>query len=385
MVLKIYDEIVDQHEKDWRVMLGGSEGVAFSDIDDFVNRIPEEDGQIDILLHCRGGVVSEGWAIVDRLRATGKKITATIDGVCASMAVSVLLAASERRAQPHATIHIHKPYFPPFTLADAYNEDDLKRMASDLENETGKMLDWYVERTGADRAELEALMIEDKDINVEEAMRLGFVHSVVEPMSASTARREWKANHQKDMANTKDKAGVLSALANFLGIKVNIEENVEPVNYVLMTADGKELTINKPEGEDVAVGDEASPDGEFVLEDGRTVVVADGKVTEIREPEPEEKPEEEPMEESEEEKEIDKCKKENEELKARIAELEAQVKNEDEQTILDMVQKAGGAGWLEEVAKSNYVPSQRKVKSAQVEKTSHMAERLAELKAKNNK
>ena len=55
-------------------------------MDEFINGIPAGDDNIELLLHCDGGEVNEGWAIVDKLRSTGKKITATIEGNCASMA-----------------------------------------------------------------------------------------------------------------------------------------------------------------------------------------------------------------------------------------------------------------------------------------------------------
>ena len=48
-----------------------------------------------------------------------------------------------------------------------------------------------------------------------------------------------------------------------------------------LTIDG-ELAV----GVDVYVGDETAPDGEYVLEDGRIVVVTEGKVSEIKEAEP---------------------------------------------------------------------------------------------------
>lgn len=48
-----------------------------------------------------------------------------------------------------------------------------------------------------------------------------------------------------------------------------------------LTIDG-ELAV----GVDVYIGDENAPDGEYVLEDGRIVVVTEGKVSEIKEAEP---------------------------------------------------------------------------------------------------
>lgn len=413
MILKIYSDIVNSDENELRVFFGMREGVSFDNIDEFIASIPEDDDCIEMQINCRGGLVSEGWAIVDKLRSTGKKISAVIDGTCASMAVSVLLAASERRAQPHATLHIHKPYIPEYTLADAYNEDDLQRLSDDLKRETEKMLDWYVERTGADRDELRALMDEDKDIDMDEAIRLGFVQSVVPPMSASTKRRSWRErsinqNTQSDMANSKV-ANAFKAFASALGLAVNIEseEGNEKPSYTIETADNRTLTIYKEEGSEPAVGDEAEPDGEFPLEDGRIIVVADGVIAEIREATDGEGNEgegadnsvNEGEDEGEDDAEKEALKAENDalkaqieekdariaELEARVAELEGEQASEEDKAIVEKVNLCGGREWLDAVAKSDYTPKPRASKSASVGRASSMQDRLEELRAKNGK
>ena len=72
--LKIYNDIQREQDKVVARMFGDVEGTSFADIDAFCNAIPAEDNAIDIRLHCDGGSVTEGWAIYDRLRATGKEI-----------------------------------------------------------------------------------------------------------------------------------------------------------------------------------------------------------------------------------------------------------------------------------------------------------------------
>ena len=145
--LKLYNPILSEATKECYWFCDEA-GTSFKDVDEFINGIPAGDDNIELLLHCDGGEVNEGWAIVDKLRSTGKKITATIEGNCASMATVVLLAASERRAYPHASLLIHKPYYPEYTLADAYRADDLESLAASLRDDEQKMLDFYVERTG---------------------------------------------------------------------------------------------------------------------------------------------------------------------------------------------------------------------------------------------
>ena len=92
--LKLYNPILSEATKECYWFCDEA-GTSFKDVDEFINGIPAGDDNIELLLHCDGGEVREGWAIVDKLRSTGKKITATIEGNCASMATVVLLAASE--------------------------------------------------------------------------------------------------------------------------------------------------------------------------------------------------------------------------------------------------------------------------------------------------
>ena len=93
-----------------------------------------------------------------------------------------------------------------------------------------------------------------------------------------------------------------------------------------LTIDG-ELAV----GVDVYVGDEVAADGEYVLEDGRIVVVMEGKVSEIKEAEPTEPTEPaEPVANAEPtepatEPAYDEKQAVINELTAKVAELEAEI------------------------------------------------------------
>ena len=339
----------------------GLDGVSFNSIDEFIASIPEDDGVIDMRINSPGGVVPEGWAIIDKLRATGKKIIATIEGDAASMAAIVLLAASERKAYKHARLLIHDAYFPEYTLAGAYRKEDLEKLAASLDEDNQRALDFMVERTGADRETLEALMKEDKFIDMEKAKELGFIHEILEPASASVKPKAWKrtqTNSSTDMSNTNKIASAFKAFAEALGFSVKMEDAPDPVDYVLTAQDGTEITIDKPEGEDPAVGDAASPDGEFLMPDGTTIVVADGVITEIRDAEPDVEPEPDTTDEAH-QAEIAAKDAEIAALQARIATLEANQMSADQKAIVAKVTKAGGVAWLDKTLKSNYKPATR--------------------------
>ena len=394
--LKIYSPIVNEENKAMTLFFSGVEGVSFQDIDEFISSIPENDNLIDMRLHCAGGDVIEGWAMVDKLRATGKEIHATIEGQCASMATVLLCAAPKenRRAYPHAQILIHDPYIPEYTLADAYRAEDLEKIAADLRANTEKILDFYVERTGANREELAALMKDDKWIDTAEAQRLGFISEIIPPASAYAGKgaAAWPNNNQNktSMKNEKTMQAAMKRLAALMGFNVT---PAQIVAYELDTESGETITIDKPEGEAPAVGDNASPDGEHKMPDGTTIIIEDGIITEIRAAEGQGGEGPEPVAEGEDEKDvrIAELEAENAELKERIAELEQELegaksvaKTSDEKRILNLVKVAGGIDWLKKV-QSEYKPAGRGFPQSgktETEGESKVARRLAELRAK---
>lgn len=364
MILKVYSAIVSEDERQFLQFMG-MDGTSFSGIDEFISSIPADDEIIDMRINSPGGVVSEGWAIIDKLRATGKKITATIEGQASSMAAILLLAASERKGYKHATLLIHDAFYPEYTLAGAYHKEDLEKLAAQLDADNQRALDFMVERTGADRETLEAIMKEDTPMNMEKAKELGFVHEILEPVSASA--KGWKRpvlinSNTTDMDNKKTLASAFKAFAEALGLSIKMETEETPVNYVLTAQDGTEITIDKPEGEDPAVGDAASPDGEFLMPDGTTIVVVDGVITEIRdaEPDPEDKTHAE---------ELAAKDAEIASLQARIAELEAGKMTAEQEEILASVEKAGGKAWLDKSLQSNYKPATRQRSAQTVQPT----------------
>lgn len=397
-ILKIYNPIVSEGEKAMMYAFTGEEGICFKDVQAFVASMAEDDEVIDLRLHCQGGSVHEGWAIVDALRATGKKIKATIEGNCASMASVVLLAASERRAYPHATLHIHKPFYP--NVAGDFTSDDLAKLCSDLTAIEERMLDFYVERTGAERSVIADLMAEDKDIDMKQAKKLGFVHKILPPMSASVTDKQaisaTKNNNQMSKKNAI--AAALKGLADALGFKA-----VEAVAYELTTESGETLTIEKPDGEDPAIGDRAYPDGEHRMPDGTIIVVVDETITDIVAPTA--KPtEEKPAEETPEKKREDAEKRDAElaEKDARIAELEAEVAEKDARIAeleaeleksnanaksredihaLKVVELAGGVKAIEKLA-STYTPSRRENDMLPANRGGNISERPSKIREK---
>jgi ATP-dependent Clp protease protease subunit len=221
---------------------------------------------------------------------------------------------------------------------------------------------------------------------MERAKELGFIHEIIEPASASA--RGWKrpiAHTSSDnMSNKKTLASAFKAIAEALGLSAEVVTEPAPVGYVLTAQDGTEINIEKEEGEDPAVGDVASPDGEFLMPDGTTIVIADGVITEIRDAEvnpDEESTEGEEEQTPEEDETVAALNAEIASLQARIAELEGSQMSAEQNDIVAKVQKAGGVAWLDKTLKSGYTPAARQRNQKPVA-SNKIADDLAALKAK---
>ena len=368
--LKIYNSIEDKETK--TIMEGwfGIESTCYEDIKDFIEQIPADDDIIDIYLHCPGGNCVEGWAMYDALRTSGKKITTVVDGLCASMGTVLMMAAPKERrlAQKNATICIHNPYcLDYFQYEEIAHADELDAMANkvriqaeEMREMQEKIVNLYVERTGSSKEELQSLMNEDRCIGTDRALELGLIGSVLEPNTD-------KLTTIKNKIMTGEvtvKAGILDRMLAKLGLKSLDDMKCQVITDVT----GTEITIDSDD--EPAVGDTASPDGEFTLEDGSVMVISGGEIKSI------DKTEEDPIDKkseleakiedlmtynaalSEEIAELKNAKAQltsenfnlktqNEAQATQIESLKATAKTDEERSILDKIASLGGWAWIE--------------------------------------
>lgn len=405
--LRIYSEIIDNETKlmysDW---FGEDAGVSYSDIVDFLDSMEDDDNKIDMLIHCPGGKCSEGWAIYDKLRNSGKEISATIEGECSSMATILLLAAPlERRfGYENARMCIHNPSVmypdlgcPDRLTASAIGDMQAKLTAQQagLMEEQNHILDLYVERTGADRQVLQDLMNEDKYVNMDKAKELGFITDTVAPNTALKARK-YTSKKKRTMEDKKVTVGskLLDKALRALGLaKIEDVANLT-LDQKITSADGTEFTVERDDG-DPQVGDKAYPNGTYTLDDGTVIVVENELISSITKPDDsgeggdggdggdggtgsDEKDQkiadltnqvnDLTAKVNDLTSQVQSLTTENENLKTENASLKAEKedlaksqKTDEEAAILDTVNKAGGKAWLDTVCKmqSTFTPSNR--------------------------
>lgn len=389
--LRIYNDIDSQDNKFW-YQWWGDNCVCFQDIDAFAASIPKDDDTIDMRIFCNGGSVVEGWAIYDRLRQSGKKISCTVEGKAASMATIIMLAAPKesRKAYENAAFLLHNPWVPGWGLGDQLNAKDLKNLGEEMQMWQDKMVDAYVERCECDREEIQALMDKDIFISTSEALRLGLISSTVAPISASASKRNIenfinsKQQNPKAMEKkTEVKASLLDKIFAKLGVKTLeeaeqvVEEpqaKAEPKAMELNTSDGQVLTVEREEG-DPQVGDKASPDGTFEMPDGKTIVVEDGVITDIQTADDEETDDTDNeggeggkggSASSTDNETVAKLKQQVAALKQQLNDTKAQLagaqklaKSKEDMRILNAVKMAGGAEKVLAGYSSHYQPAQR--------------------------
>jgi len=298
--------------------------ISLRTIKDELKNLGGADAFDEILLRINspGGDVDEGFAIYNYVRSHGKPVTTIADGSCHSIASVIFLAGDVRKIYNTTEPVIHMPWT--FAMGNA---DEIEETIEVLRMKEELILDVYVNRTGADREELRELMSDDKPMKAQKFFDLGFATEIVESVKAYAMARK------KSNPTTQNKMGKVSKIfqAAFDELKrVFNEEPEASENKVFKTTDGKDLEIATDEDGEIKEGQactiDGAPaaDGDYPLEDGRTVSVADGKVSAVKEAESTE-------EDSEAEKDaaaaMAKATKEIKAAKEKIKHLENQIRN----------------------------------------------------------
>ncbi len=274
--LKIYGDIGESDEMG--LIFGLPENkISAKLVSEFLDE-NKEASKIIVRINSRGGDVQEGWGIYDLLTTSGKKIKTIGESKIYSIATIIFLAGEEREIMKNADGLIHNPFIPPYTLADKYESDDLTKIAEMLEQEEEKILNFYAEKTGTDKEKLREYMKDETMLSAEDMVNLGFATKIVEPIKALAyfKLKNKSVMNEKEVKTFGEKLdAIIAKISNF--------SRLPATNRTIKDVDGKEITLEKESG-DPAVGDKASPDGTFTLENGKKITISDGKVTEVSEP-----------------------------------------------------------------------------------------------------
>jgi len=130
----------------------------------------------DITVHINstGGDVFQGQAIYTALKNYSGKVTVKIEGLAASMATIIALAADKVEMTSNSLFMIHSPMSNVFG-----NKSQMRKQINALEKVETTMLSVYKAKTNISEDEIEQMMARETWLSAHEALELGFVDEVL--------------------------------------------------------------------------------------------------------------------------------------------------------------------------------------------------------------
>ena len=159
----IYDEI-------------GMYGVDAKSFIDDVKNLPK-DTSVLLRINSPGGSVIDGLAIYDAVNRLPQKVTSRIEGIAASMASVIALAADEVVMSENSLYMIHNVWG-----GEVGDSDDLRKAADLMDKMGERLVNIYVSKTGKSEEQIRSWMDEETWFNSSEAVEAGFVNIVEEPI-----------------------------------------------------------------------------------------------------------------------------------------------------------------------------------------------------------
>lgn len=130
---------------------------------------------INLRIHSPGGSVFDGLAIYNTILERSKDVTAYVDGLAASAASFIAMAASRVVMPKTSRMMIHDAQG--FAIGDS---EEMKQMAEILDRESDRIADIYAGKTGKTRDAMRALMKATTWMDGDEAKDLGFADEVTD-------------------------------------------------------------------------------------------------------------------------------------------------------------------------------------------------------------
>ncbi len=294
---------------DWGIV-----GISF--LQEKLALMPKGTEDMRVKINSPGGNATEGFGMHDTLKKFAKdndvQVTTEIAGLCASIATVIFLSGSVREISENSDFMIHNPWM--LTGGDA---KELRKRADELEKVEQRLAAFYSEITGRDEDDVRAEMAEETFMSSDEALEKGFATDVIETIKLKKDKKRNKNNLvfakidpskmkpkvKKNKKSTSTIGAKLDSLIDLLTPKKAKKKEEEVVNLEITLEDGAMFFVEAMDeesalGEKVSMMDEegnlgeAPEDGDYLLDDGRTLSITNGVVKSFSEVEEEETEEE---------------------------------------------------------------------------------------------
>ena len=303
--------------------IGSDESTKGVELQDVIMQVEANKEAETLYIHINspGGSVRVGKLIAEYIKNLPNAITIA-EEFCASMGTEIHLARPlhQRKIRQGCEYFIHSPLIEGISG----NADELQEASDYIRQTEQMMLNMYHKATGLDKSALIGLMKQETSLTDEDCVSLGFASEIIPSLELKAVAfidKELINNNNQNDSKMNLKEKIVAAINTAFG-----EENKEVVAMMVATDNGELSYASEGElpevGEAVMLGEEVAPDGEYTTESGFVIVVVEGLVAEIREPE---------------QVDVEALKSEIETLKAQLEEAQAKAE-ESEAKALETVE-----------------------------------------------
>jgi ATP-dependent Clp protease protease subunit len=198
--IRMFEGTARPHERFWtmrdEVQTGGEPEIEFYGVvseyswfeDDITPSLFKADlynlgkgGPVTVRIDSPGGELSAASVIRSILTTYPGVVTARIDGLCASAATLIAMAASKIKMQDTATFMIHEPAI---GILGYVTIDFATALLNQLTQGRDTLYEVYHARTGISRDRLERMMHDETWLTAEDAKDMGFIDEILGPKAA---------------------------------------------------------------------------------------------------------------------------------------------------------------------------------------------------------
>ena|GEM_PF-5507280 len=230
--------------------------------------------EILVRINSPGGDVNDGIGIYTALKNCTAKITCRVEGIAASAASLIAMAADTVEMSTGTFMLIHEPH-----TMTAGTSDDLEAAAADLERMTESFVAIYAERSGMAAEAVLALMKEDRLMSAEEAVRLGFADTVITTAKAKINMKRLPPRLSAAVWMAKHRGKATMADDNNDDLKAQVAKLVETVENLAARAaeedEEKEQARARSKARKARAGDDPDDDPQMDDDDPESDPAAD--------------------------------------------------------------------------------------------------------------
>ena len=193
--------------------------ISATSVTELLKNLDDSVTEIDVRMFSGGGDVFEGIAIYNILKRSDKKITMHIDGLAASIASVIILAADEIVIGEGSQVMIHLPW-----TMEMGDKNTFMDTVDRLEMVEREMVKIYQRATDLSETEITQMMSKETWFNDEQAVEFGFATSKIDAhtdinIAASVKNCEWIK--RKELAKVN------------LEFKNRLQENINKINDMI--------------------------------------------------------------------------------------------------------------------------------------------------------